>query len=121
MLQRFCRFAKKLRRAHSWFRSWNNCDGFYFNVRCCWRRLLFCEKIKTKKSENIYFFLSFNFFYLENITVLEIQAVCARGIDKILDFFDLFKMCRQKRAKNIFFIKISKTEKNEGKRKCTKF
>ena len=63
LLQRFCRFAKKLWRAHSWFRSWNYCDGFYFNVRCCWRRLLLCEKIKTKKSEKQLFFSFFQQFW----------------------------------------------------------
>ena len=79
------------------------------------------KKRKRKSLKNNYFLLPVNIVDLDNITVLEKQAVCAFEIDKILDFFDLFKMWRQKRAKNIFFIKTSKTEKNEGKRKCTKF
>jgi len=38
-----------------------------------------------------------------------------------LDFFDLFKIWRQKRAKNILFIKTSKPEKTKEKENAQNF
>ena len=47
LLQGICWHEKELRRTHCWFCCRNYCDGFYFNVRCSRRCLLFCvTKIK---------------------------------------------------------------------------